>query len=108
MADLYRVMEEALPRRFGGTAADYQLLENETRRGLPSYALLVSPEVGPLDEQALVAALLDELGRLRRPYPFMVEQWARADAVRVQRERPRPTARGKVLPYRTLERDARA
>jgi hypothetical protein len=108
VADLYRVMEEALPRRFGGTAADYQLLENETPRGLPSYALLVSPEVGPLDERALVTALLEELGRLRRPYPFMVAQWARADAVRVCRERPRPTARGKVLPYRTLERDAPA
>jgi hypothetical protein len=102
VADLYRVMEEALPRRFGGTAADYQLLESETPRGLPSYELLVSPHVGPLDERALVAALLEEVGRLRRPYPFMVAQWARADAVRVRRERPRPTARGKVLPYRTL------
>jgi hypothetical protein len=100
--DLYRILEEALPQRFGGSSTDYQLVETETARGLPRYVLRVSPEVGGIDEPALVSALLEEVGRLRRPYPFMVDQWAQAGAVRVHRERPQPTERGKILPFLTL------
>src|SRR5262249_50704428 len=46
VTDLYRVLEEALPQRFGGSSTDYQLVETETTRGLPRYVLRVSPEVG--------------------------------------------------------------
>lgn len=101
-ADLHHVLEDVLPRRFGGTLADYQLLEEQDPHGLPRYRLVVSPEVGPVDERVLVGALLEELARLRRPYPFMVDQWAQGRAVLVSRERPRLTARGKLLPFHTL------
>jgi hypothetical protein len=102
LGDLYRVLEEVLPRRFGGSSADYQLVEAETERGLPRYVLRVSPEIGAIDEQVLVTALLEEVGRLRRPYPFMVDQWTQAGAVRLCREHPQPTGQGKVLPFVTL------
>ena len=101
-ADVLHLFEAVLPRRFGGTLADYQLVETQTAEGLPRYELLVSPELGPLDEPALVAGFLDELARLRRPYPFMAGQWARSGALRVRRARPEPGAHGKVLPFRTL------
>jgi hypothetical protein len=107
VADLHRLLEDVLPRRFGGTSTDYQLVEEQSDRGLPRYVLVVSPEVGVIDERALVQGLLDEVSRLRRPYAFMVGQWAQGGAIHVRRERPRLTARGKLLPFRTLGPDAR-
>ena len=100
--DLFRVLEETLPSRFGGAVTDYQLIEEQDANGLPRYMLLVSPDVGALDERRLVATFLDELGGLRSHYRFMTNLWREADIVRVQRRRPLPTARGKVLPFRTL------
>ena len=100
--DLFRVLEEALPRHFGGTVTDYQLLEEEAADGSPRYTLIVSPDVGPVDEGRLIARFLDELGSLRHHYRFMTNLWREAGIVRVQRRRPLVTARGKVLPFRTL------
>jgi len=101
-ADIVHVLEEVLPRRFGGTLADYQLVEEQTAQGLPRYTLLVSPEIGTLDERAVVAAFLKELGSLRRPYGFMANQWRETNVLRIRRSRPLLTARGKLLPFRTL------
>ena len=74
-SDILHVLEETLPRRFGGSLADYQLVEEQASDGRPRYRLLVSPHLGPLDDRAVTAAFLGELSRLRRPYGFMVEQW---------------------------------
>jgi hypothetical protein len=100
--DLFHLLEEVLPGRFGGTVGDYQLVEAQDDRGLPHYTLRISPEVGPLDEAAVVAGFLDELGQLRSHYRFMADLWARAEVLHVMRSRPEPTARGKVLPFRAL------
>jgi hypothetical protein len=100
--DLFHLLEEVLPKRFGGAVGDYQLVEAQDAHGLPRYTLRVSPEVGALDEMAVVATFLDELGKLRTEYRFMADLWARADILRVKRRRPLPTARGKVLPFRAL------
>lgn len=100
--DLFRVLEERVRPRFGGAVTDYQLIEEQDAAGLPRYSLLVSPDVGPLDESRLVETFLDELGALRSHYRFMTNLWAEAGVVRVQRRRPVATARGKVLPFRTL------
>jgi hypothetical protein len=101
-ADILHLLETVLPARWGGSLADYQLVEQQTAAGLPRYALLVSPDLGELDEPALVAFFLDELGKLKRPYRFMANQWAATGAVRVERRRPEAGARGKVPPFCTL------
>lgn len=101
-SDLFHLLEEVLPKRFGGGVGDYQLVEAQDAQGLPRYTLRISPEVGALDETAAVAGLLNELGKLRPQYRFMADLWARADIVRVTRCHPIPTARGKILPFRTL------
>jgi hypothetical protein len=101
-ADLLPLLEEELPARFGGTVGDYQLVEIPDERGLPRYRLLVSPEVGALDEQVVVDALLDALSVRRRAYGFMVEQWRQGKLVEVCRERPQRTSRGKVPAFRTV------
>jgi hypothetical protein len=101
-ADLLGLLEEALPRQFGGSGADYQLIEEATTDGVPRYALRVSPAVGHLDEHAVAAAFLAQLAALRPSYRFMVDQWTRAGALRVVRSRPEAGARGKVPGFLTL------
>jgi hypothetical protein len=103
-ADLFPILEEVLPKRFGGTLADYQLIEEQDGVGLPRYSLRVSPEVGWVDHTAVLATLLGELARRRPQYRFMVNQWIGADIIRLKRERPVVTARGKLLPFWTLKR----
>jgi hypothetical protein len=101
-ADLHHVLERGLPSRFGGTVTDYQLVEQEDGRGLVRYSLFVSPEVKVADDGVLAAAFLEELGKLKIQYPFMVSLWSRADVLRVVRQRPLQSARGKTMPFRTL------
>jgi hypothetical protein len=60
--DVVRVLEEVLPRRFGGGPADYQLAEEEMPGGHPRLRLLVHPAVGPLEPDDVVAAFLGALG----------------------------------------------
>lgn len=101
-ADLYQVMEEVLPARFGGSALDYQVVEQQDPRGLPRYRLLVSPEIGPVDEQRLSQTFLAELARRWSAYRWMTEVWSRAGVLEVRRQRPVATPTGKVFPFRTL------
>ena len=100
-ADLARVLEDALPPRFGGAPTDYQLLEEDGPDGLTRYRLLVSPAVGALDEPEVARAFLAELARLRPAYRFMVDQWARVGALTVARQQPLLSARGKLLAFRS-------
>jgi hypothetical protein len=107
-ADLFHLLEHVLPGLYGGSLADYQLVEEQDGHGLPRYTLLVSPDLGRLDEQKLVVDFLNNLAKAKRPYRFMASQWAQTGALRVQRGRPVVTARGKQLPFRTLRADASA
>lgn len=100
--DLVRVLEDVLPGRFGGAPTHYQLLEEEGPDGLTRCRLLVSPDVGAVDEQAVAEAFLDSLSRCRPAYRFMVEQWVQGRHLTVARERPIATSREKMLPFHTL------
>ncbi len=101
-ADIAWVLEEVLPRLFGGSLADYQLVETQDARGLPRLSLLVSPEVGPLDEDSVLRAFLAGLTPMRPTYGFMIDQWMRSGSIRLERALPVPTDRGKVPAFRTL------
>ena len=43
--DVFHVLEDALPRRFGGAAGDYQLVEDQDADGLPRYTIMVDPRL---------------------------------------------------------------
>ena len=101
-SDLYRLVEDVLPRRFGGAVGDYQVVERQGERGLPRYQLLVSPRVGQVDERAVLRLFLAELRTLRPPYAFMVDQWRQAGAIEVCRQSPVANRRGKVPAFRTI------
>ena len=96
-ADVIRVLEEVLPRRFGGGPSDYQLVEEETSEGHPRLRLLVAPEVGPIDPGAVADAFLSALAAGSRGARVMALQWRVGGFVHVDRRAPVPTAAGKVL-----------
>ena len=97
-----RILEEVLPREFGGRSIDYQLLEVEDAGHLTRLHLVVSPSVGALDEQRLLARFVLELrspSTRGRPAPPM---WRQAETIKVVRHEPVTTASGKLLPFHTL------
>jgi hypothetical protein len=96
-SDMLRVLEDVLPRRFGGTALDYQLVEEEDDRRQTKLTLIVSPRVDLPDEGALIETVLRELGEsnLHRDVRTI---WDRAHALTVRRAEPEMTLGGKVLP----------
>lgn len=98
-SDCVRVLEEVLPREFGGTSVDYQLLEAEDGDHLTRLYLLISPEVGEVDEERVVRRFMEAMWE--RPYTGLSDAWQRAGTIRVVRRRPVETAGGKLLPFHT-------
>jgi hypothetical protein len=94
--DLITLLEDTLPQRFGGAATDYQLVEEE-QDGLTKVSLLVSPQVGPVDEEEVVGAVLEQL--LANPDTrLMADVWREGDSLRVVRRPPHITSASKLLP----------
>ncbi len=105
VADLYHLVEETLPDRFGGGPHCYQLVEEEEPGGLTHLRLLISPEVRNVEETAVRQAFLAELRKRRHYYDLMVDVLSQADALRIERRNPIRTARGKLLPVLPLHHD---
>ena len=97
--DVFHVLEETLPRRFGGEAGDYQLVEDRDVDGLPRYTLVVDPRVSGIDAGDVPQAFLREMAKLERHYGFMAAVWAREKIITVRREAPVAGSSGKMLPF---------
>jgi hypothetical protein len=98
-ANLERILEDALPARFGGTGLDYQLIEEEAGDGATRLVLRVAPSVGDVDEAAVRAVLLRELGRDGLVERHMTDDWRQVGTVRLSREPPLRTPAGKIMPF---------
>ena len=96
-ADVIRVLEEVLPARFGGGPTDYQLVEDEAGDGRPRLRLLVRPEVGPVDADALARAFLAAVAAGSGVERVMGLLWQDSGMVRVERRSPLATPTGKIL-----------
>jgi hypothetical protein len=94
-ADLIALVEEVLPARFGGTATDYQLVEEE-QNGLTTVSLIVSPRVGAVDEAALRTAALEALASRDLGHQMMIDVWRQSGTLRVVRREPYLTRTGKI------------
>jgi hypothetical protein len=103
-ADVTRVLEHDLPRRFGGSMLDYQLEEGEGASGEPMLVLRVHPRVGPVDEAEAARLLLAGLGRDSAVSKVMAQVWSDGRVVQVRREAPTITAGGKILHFRAVRR----
>ncbi len=97
---LHEVLEDRLPSRFGGSPLDYQLVEDE-EDGVPRVSVVVSPRVGPVDENAVIEAVLEGLSFAdwsRR----QADLWRQNHTLRVRRREPYATRAGKILPLHVL------
>jgi len=92
-----RVLEEVLPARFGGSPADWQLVEIEGPDGRPRLRLIADPAVGPLDPQAVAETFLREISRDSAVATLMGAVWREARLLTVHRAQPQRTPSGKIL-----------
>src|SRR5581483_1835263 len=94
------IIEEALPRRFGGASVDYQLVE-EDRGSTTRLTIVVSRRVGDIVDGDIIAEFLQQV----RAHPALREAsrlWRDSHALRVVRAEPILTPRGKLMPVRVL------
>jgi hypothetical protein len=96
--DLYELVENRLPARFGGSPGDYQWVEEGREGGEVLLVLRVDPDVGDLDQDAVLRELVHGLGETSRNQRFMTGVWQEAGILRVRRESPQASERGKILP----------
>jgi hypothetical protein len=97
---LYELIEETLPARFGGGPLDYQLAEEE-EDGVAKVKIVVSPRIGPIDEDAVKEAVMGAI-RFSGPSNRMADSWEHAETLRVERREPYSTAASKLLPLHVL------
>ncbi|MFZ0888705.1 MAG: hypothetical protein WA005_09650 [Candidatus Binataceae bacterium] len=98
--DVVRVLEETLPRRLGGSAGDYQLVEEEGP-AQTVMTLRVSPRVGRLRPDEVRECFLEEL-KAHRGGTVAASTWRHAEGVKVIIAEPLATPTGKVLPLHLL------
>jgi hypothetical protein len=95
--DLARVLEEVLPRRFGGGPTDYQVVEEEGEVGQPVLRLLVHPRIGLVEPDRVISAFLDAISVGSGAERVMGLAWRAADVLSVERRPPLRTGAGKIL-----------
>jgi hypothetical protein len=101
--DFVRILEEVLPRKYGGAATDYQLLEEEDNRGQTRLSLIISPTVGTVDESDVIATVLNELRRAPHPRKLTAGVWSQANILQVKRIYP-ISKMGKVMTLHLMKK----
>jgi hypothetical protein len=79
------------------------VLEEEGEHGILRLLLIVSPKIGPVDEERIRGVFVDELGGdggFARAY---ADVWRRAGTVQVKRQWPVATKAGKILPFHVIK-----
>ena len=93
-SDLDTLLEEVLPRRFGGAPTDYQLVEEEVD-GLSKVSVVVGPRIGQVAEEDVLSTVFGFLREQPRNR-LMADFWAQGEALRVVRCEPELTAAGNL------------
>jgi hypothetical protein len=96
--DMVRILEEVLPRRFGGSPLDYQLVEEEDERGYTRLFLTIHPAIRIDDEAVVVDAVLNALRESNVSADVAAALWSQAGTLRVRRAEPAWTSTGKFMP----------
>jgi hypothetical protein len=101
-SDLTRLVEYLLPRKFGGSMMDYQFVEEHSISGLTRYYLVVSPDIGTLEDEKIGSFFLGELGKIRSYYQEMTNLWQQSGTFQIKREFPVLSERGKLKHFRII------
>ena len=96
--DLFGLLENTLPAEFGGGPGDYQLVEEEDTKSQTRLTLVVHPDVGALNEERVLLRLRAALSNGSRGNRFMTGVWENAGTLRIKRQVPHTSPRGKILP----------
>ena len=94
--DISRIMDDLLPRQFGGEPTHYQLVEEEGPDGRPRLRLLIHPRVGEVDLHAVREAFLKAISQGHGVERVMGTVWREARVLEVERRVPLATASGKI------------
>lgn len=105
--DLYDVMDRILPGEFGGGSGDYQLVEEEDTSGQTRLTLRVDPAVGRIEEDRLRLRLYEIFANGGNGNRSMTYIWREAGAVKIRREVPHASVRGKILPLHIVASESR-
>jgi hypothetical protein len=97
-AEVFDIIERALPARFGGCTGDYQLIARPDVGGTTRYLLAVSPSVGDVDAAAVREEFLRAISGSGSTAHFIAEFLHRAHQLRVVRRPPVVLPSGKSLP----------
>jgi hypothetical protein len=97
-AEVQQVLEEVRPARFGGTPLDYQLMESDDAEGFTRMHLLISPRLSVPDPQEVVRVFLQAVRAASPRGDACGSVWEEAGTVRVLRQEPVLSPRGKFLP----------
>jgi hypothetical protein len=101
--DILRILEEALPARFGGSPGDYQLVEQEA--GTETRMVLrVNPQIGKVPAAEIRDFFLSEIRKLFGG-ALTSRTWIHAASVEVLLEAPIIGRTGKILPLHLLGPD---
>ena len=97
-SDMERILDELLPARFGGSPLDYQFAEEEDERGFTRLTLRVAPHLALPAESEVVEFVLRALSDAGGGSAVAQSLWRQAGTLRIRREQPAMTVRGKMLP----------
>ncbi len=94
--EIIHVIEDDLPKMFGGGPTDYQLLEDEREDGKPQLRLVIHPRVGPLDVDKVKETFLQKIISGSGAEKLTSLVWRNTDIVTVERGAPQTTSTGKI------------
>lgn len=106
--EMLHILDQVLPTRFGGSSLDYQLIEEEDTDGFTRVSLIISPRVEIADEQAVIDCVLNSLGESSAMADAARIPWKHANTLRIVRQDPIWTGRGKLMPLHLLKNKSKA
>ncbi len=105
--EISQVLEQVLPERFGGSALDYQLLEQEDESGFSRLYLLINPRIRIPEEQKVLEEMYRALSSSSPMGDGVHTIWKQARTIQIKRQEPILTDGGKFLPLLIQRRSQR-
>ena len=102
-SDFVRILEEILPGKYGGSATDYQLLEEEDARGQTHLSLIISPSVGEINNDDVIHTVLDELSHGIHGGRLAAGFWSQVNTLQIRRMYPLSSS-GKVMTLHLMKK----
>lgn len=106
-SEILELVEEVLPRTFGGNPTDYQFVEEQNGE-LSQVSLVVSPRVRLEDESRVARAVLEHLASRGSGNRLMAAFWQQGRTLRIERREPYVTPASKTPPLRVLRTNRQA